>query len=400
MIFTLALGGLAISSIYMGASTQMLSKLYDRERDYRYAAEWALAVGESRITVDTTFTLPDSLYVQLMNGQTVTDALGQAVPKVKVDLYAGVGGQSSGQYGRFVELVAVAYDNGGARHVRRLELQAENFARYAMFVDSWATSACYATGEILRGRAHSNQDWKNCSSAPGVIHTDTVSAVGNVTGTGQYQSAKLNGVPRINFPSVAKLSFMPGYASSANLSFLPGTRWAGRWQLAHGVRRRWTWMAIAPSPARPRAISACSTRPRHHATHRSGPGTRQQVAPVLGGAQRPQRTQSLPGGYLPGWCEQRIQERPAESVRCLLPDGRTTPRWRAASDRPRHPRCPVQVDRGHARDRGGSARGRAVCVAGGGGTRSGAGRRPPSPRSAQTLASPATSSAIRPVIRA
>lgn len=224
MIFTLALGGLAISSIYMGASTTMLSKLYDRERDYRYAAEWALAIGESRITVDTTFVLPDSLYVQLMNGQTVTDALGQVVPKVKVDLYAGVGGQSSGQYGRFVELVAVAYDNGGARHVRRLELQAENFARYAMFVDTWATGACYATGEILRGRAHSNQNWKNCASAPGVIHTDTVSAVLTVQGTGQYQSAKLNGVPVIPYPSVTKLSWMPGYASSANLSFTPAAK--------------------------------------------------------------------------------------------------------------------------------------------------------------------------------
>ncbi|MGQ0649488.1 MAG: hypothetical protein ACT4P7_18190 [Gemmatimonadaceae bacterium] len=221
MIFTLALGGLAISAIYMGGSTQMLSKLYDRERDYRYAAEWALAIGKARLTVDTAFTLPDSLYVQVMNGQTVLDASGNPVPKVKVDLYAGVGGASSGEYGRFVELVAVAYDNGGARHVRRLELQAENFARYAMFVDTWATTACYTTGEILRGRAHSNQAWKNCSSAPGVIHTDTVSAVTTVNGVGQYQSAKINGHPVISFPSVAKLSWMPGYAASASLSFTP-----------------------------------------------------------------------------------------------------------------------------------------------------------------------------------
>lgn len=219
MVFTLALGGLAISAIYMAGSSSMLSKLYDRERDYRYAAEWALQIGKSRITVDTALVLPDSLYIQLMNGATVVDAGGQAVPKVLVDLYAGIGGSSTGQYGRFVELVAVAYDNGGARHVRRLELQAENFARYAMFVDQWPSAACYATGEILRGRSHSNQNWKNCSSAPGVIITDTVSAVLTVTGVGQFQSAKINGHPVINFPSVAKLAWMPGYASSANLSF-------------------------------------------------------------------------------------------------------------------------------------------------------------------------------------
>ncbi|MBL8958836.1 MAG: hypothetical protein JNJ98_03215 [Gemmatimonadetes bacterium] len=286
MIFTLALGGLAISSIYMGASTSMLSKLYDRERDYRYAAEWALAIGESRITVDTTFTLPDSLYVQLMNGQTVTDALGQAVPKVKVDLYAGVGGQSSGQYGRFIELVAVAYDNGGARHVRRLELQAENFARYAMFVDQWPGSACYATGEILRGRAHSNQDWKNCGSAPGVVHTDTVSAVGNVTGTGQYQSAKLNGVPRINFPSVAKLSFMPGYASSANLSFVPnavvGTVGGSRMEFV-AVDLDGDSALTGPAEGYFRVFDSTVDTTR---TRMSWAGNTTQVVTVLGGAQR------------------------------------------------------------------------------------------------------------------
>ena len=185
MVFTFALGGLAISAVYMAGSTSILSKLYDRERDYRYAAEWALAVGKSRIMTDTTFVLPDSLYVQILNGSNVNDAAGQPVPKVKVDLYAGVGGSSTGQYGRFVELVAVAYDNGGARHVRRLELQAENFARFAMFTDRWSPG-CYTTGEIVRGRAHSNADWQSCASAPGPIYTDTVSAVTTVSGTAQY----------------------------------------------------------------------------------------------------------------------------------------------------------------------------------------------------------------------
>lgn len=225
MVFTFALGGLAISAIYMAGSTSILSKLYDRERDYRYAAEWALAVGKSRITTDTALVLPDSLYIQILNGSVVSDAGGQPVPKVKVDLYAGVGGASTGQYGRFVELVAVAYDNGGARHVRRLELQAENFARFAMFTDQW-TAGCYTTGEIVRGRAHSNDDWQSCSSSPGPIYTDTVSAVTTVSGTAQYVTPghRYPSAPRIPFPSVAKLSWMPGYASGANLSYTPPAR--------------------------------------------------------------------------------------------------------------------------------------------------------------------------------
>ncbi|MEO6444479.1 MAG: hypothetical protein ABIZ91_18855 [Gemmatimonadaceae bacterium] len=223
MVFTFALSGLAISAIYMTGSSSLLSKLYDRERDYRYAAEWALSIGKARITTDTSLVLPDSLYVQLMNGQVVTDATGQPVPKVRVDLYAGVGGNSTGQYGRFVELVAVAYDNGGARHVRRLELQAENFARYAMFTDKWFPG-CYTTGEILRGRSHSNQGWQSCNSAPGPIYTDTVSAVTTITGTAQYQSVKYPNAPVIPFPSVAKLSFMPGFAATGNLSLVANAR--------------------------------------------------------------------------------------------------------------------------------------------------------------------------------
>jgi len=221
MVFTFAMGGLAISAIYMAGSTSILSKLYDRERDYRYAAEWALSIGKSRLMTDTSFALPDSLYVQILNGSTVTDATGQAVPRVMVDLYAGVGGSSTGQYGRFVEMVAVAYDNGGARHVRRLQLQAENFARYAMFTDQWSPG-CYTTGEIVRGRAHSNQNWVSCSTAPGPVYTDTVSAVTTVTGTAQYPSAghRYPSAPVIPFPTVSKLSWMPGYASAGNLSLV------------------------------------------------------------------------------------------------------------------------------------------------------------------------------------
>ncbi|MBV6521151.1 MAG: hypothetical protein MNPFHGCM_01278 [Gemmatimonadaceae bacterium] len=225
MVFTFAMGGLAISAIYMSGSTTMLSKLYDRERDYRYAAEWALSVGKSQIVKDTSLHLPDSGYVQLMTSQGVIDAGGTPVPKVKVDLYAGIGGSSTGEYGQFVELVAVAFDNGGARHVRRLQLQAENFARYAMFTDQWP-GVCYATGEIVRGRAHSNQNWVSCGGAPGPVYTDTVSAVTTISGTAQYQSAKLPTSNMIRFPTVARLAFMPGYASIANLNLTP-TPFAG-----------------------------------------------------------------------------------------------------------------------------------------------------------------------------
>lgn len=220
LLFTLALGGLAISAIYMNGTTHVVSKLYDRERDYRYAAEWALAMGKSRISRDTTLILADSGYVQLASNLKPTTVGGQPIPLVSVDLYAGLSGVTTGQYGKAVSLVAVASDSSGARHVRRLELLAENFAVYAVFVDNWQAGLCYATGEIIRGRAHSNTNWVSCGP-PGPIYTDSVSAVTTISGSAQYQKGNFPNFTRINYPTNAWLTKMIGLAGAAGYNITP-----------------------------------------------------------------------------------------------------------------------------------------------------------------------------------
>jgi hypothetical protein len=107
--------------------------------------------------------------------------------------------------------------------VRRLELAAENFARFAMFTNTWpANGLCYSTGEIIRGLAWSNQGWMSCGTP---IYYDTVGAVGTITGgspnwiKGPLSARPLQ--PRIPMPTVARLAFMPTYASGASLSFTP-----------------------------------------------------------------------------------------------------------------------------------------------------------------------------------
>ncbi|HEY7568336.1 MAG TPA: hypothetical protein VH762_12235 [Gemmatimonadaceae bacterium] len=220
LLFTLALGGLAISAIYMNGTTTIVSKLYDRERDYRYAAEWALAMGKSQISRDTTLILPDSGYVTLASNLKPTTVGGQAIPLVSVDLYAGLSGVTSGQYGKAVSLVAVASDSSGARHVRRLELLAENFAVYAVFVDQWQAGLCYTTGEIIRGRAHSNTNWVSCGP-PGPVYTDSVSAVTSITGSAQYQKGNYPNFVRINYPTNAWLTKMIGLANTAGYNITP-----------------------------------------------------------------------------------------------------------------------------------------------------------------------------------
>jgi len=223
MILTFAMAALALSAIYLSASGSVLSRLYERERDFRYAAEAALALGKSRLNRDTAFTnaLLDTGYKTMLSNATITDAQGTTVPRVKVDLYVGVTGDTVGIYGQFVTLISRAYDAGGTRHVRRLDLSMESFSKYGMFVDTFPGGLCYGTGEFIRGRAHTNTTWASCSGAPGPTYYDTVSAVTAITGTATYTYPNITPTARIPYPTVAKLAALPGYATAGSLNLAP-----------------------------------------------------------------------------------------------------------------------------------------------------------------------------------
>jgi hypothetical protein len=221
LIMTLSLAGLAISAIYLSSSAGLLTRYYDKERDFKYAAEAALAMGKSRVNKDTTIGLPEDTAKRLMTGASLTDAGGTTIPKIRVNLYGAYTGDTVGRFGAFVTLLAQSYDTGGTRTVRRLDLSAESFSRYAMFVDSFPSGLVYGTGEFIRGRAHSNTNWYS-GSAPGPIYYDTVSAFGTINGTGQYNGIPtLPGSKKVPYPTVAKLASLPGYATTGNLNFTP-----------------------------------------------------------------------------------------------------------------------------------------------------------------------------------
>src|SRR3977135_3772919 len=75
LIMTLSLAGLAMSAIYLSSRAGLLSRYYDRERHYRYAAEAAIALGKSRVQVgDTSLHLPDDTAKLILNGVSLTDA--------------------------------------------------------------------------------------------------------------------------------------------------------------------------------------------------------------------------------------------------------------------------------------------------------------------------------------
>jgi len=218
LLMTVTLAAIAMSAILLTGSGGMIGRYYDRERDFRYAAEASLQMGKARLLRDTTVHLPDSGYVTLISGGTIKGADGITIPNVKVNLYAGLSGNTTGQFGQYASIVAEAYDAGGTRYVRRLEMQAENFARYALFTNTFSGGLCYSTGEFIRGRAHSNQGWNSCNSP---TYYDTVSAVGTVGGgSPTYMKGKINGAPYIPIPPVSRLASLHTHAVEGNLDVL------------------------------------------------------------------------------------------------------------------------------------------------------------------------------------
>ena len=223
LFVTVALGAIAASAIALTRSTTLVSKYYERERDFRYAAEAGLAIGRSRVQRDTTLKLPDSGFVTVPRTP-ILDANGVAIPRTGVTLYIGKSGITTGQYGQFVTVIARADDGSNTRYVRRLELAAENFARFAMFTNTWQSGLAYGTGEFIRGLAWSNQNWASYGSP---TYYDTVGAVSTIdtyAGSPTYVkgagAVKPNQAP-IPMPTVSRLTFMPGYAAGANLAFTP-----------------------------------------------------------------------------------------------------------------------------------------------------------------------------------
>ncbi len=215
LLMTVTIAAIAMSAIVLMGSGNMLTRYYDREREFRYAAEAALAMGKARLQKDTTIHLPDSGYVTLISGGTITGADGQPVPRVHVNLYAGMSGSVTGQFGEYASLVAEAYDASGTRYVRRLELAAENFSRFAMFTNTFPPGLCYSTGEFIRGRAHSNQGWYSCNSP---TYYDTVSAVLTVSGgSPDYKKGRINHAQVIPIPPVSRLAVLHDRALEGNL---------------------------------------------------------------------------------------------------------------------------------------------------------------------------------------
>jgi hypothetical protein len=218
LLMTLAVAGLAVAAIFMSSSAGLLSRFYDREREFRMAAESAIELVRTRLVRDSSLAVPDTGMVQLFAGLQIRDANGTPLPRARVHVYAATTGDTTGRSLPHVTLIAASYDASGMRHVRRADLRRESFSRFSMFVDSFPSGTTHGPG-LVDGRVHTNDTWRG--SLTGNRYRDTVSATVGFEGAGTFDIDSLVGGVPIHYPKDSTFAWMHTLAGTANLSFTP-----------------------------------------------------------------------------------------------------------------------------------------------------------------------------------
>lgn len=224
LVFVIAMAALAMGSIFMASNANLLAKSYDRERDLKYAAEAALAIGKSRVNADpSVLIMPVGRYdVPVLQNQPIIGADNKPIPDVRVNVYVGPTGSMSGQAGRFSSIVAEARDSRNNGFIRRLELTQESFAKFAYWSNdesNGGTTIYFNNGDELWGPVWSN-DVIHIGSGGAIFH-DEVGTSQTVSGAGYgtFMKGKQERQKPINLPSTAQLSKLQPIANSSGWSF-------------------------------------------------------------------------------------------------------------------------------------------------------------------------------------
>ena len=231
LILVVALGALALSSVYLVSGTKIGSGLSNRAADLQYAADAALQVGKSYINADPA-AMPATGYREItFYGGVLKDASGTTIPGVTVRVWAGPTGATSGQFGAFGSIIAQATDQTGAKVVRRLELAQENFARFAYWSNKEnrsGTPLWFNGGDVIFGPTWSNDTIR--IAAKGALpfaaqFRDDVGTAENIISPGQadFWKGYTEHMKPMALPAPAALSNLAAYATSGGLNFVAPT---------------------------------------------------------------------------------------------------------------------------------------------------------------------------------
>ncbi len=224
LLFVIAMAALAMGSIFMASNANLLAKSYDRERDLKYAAEAALAIGKSRVNADPSILVlqPGKLDTAILSEQALVGADNKPIPGIKVNVYVGPTGSTSGQGGRFSSIVAEARDSRGNGFIRRLELTQESFAKFAYWSNDETPGGnviYFNNGDELWGPVWSN-DVIHIGSGGAIFH-DLVSTAATIAGAGYgtFMKGRKENQKLIKLPTTTQLSKLATIASSSGWNF-------------------------------------------------------------------------------------------------------------------------------------------------------------------------------------
>lgn len=195
LLMTLAVAALAVAAIFMSSSATLLSRFYDKERRFAYAAQSGIDRVLSRLQLDTTFAINSTTPVSALDQTTLTDASGASLTGVTVRVWAARTGDTTSSGPITISLLAQVADAGGTRYVRRVDVRRLHFGQWSL-ISNFATSTStlpFFNSAFVAGRVHNNQGWVTITQA---TYRDSITSGGSVgvtnaanlkTGSGQNQ---------------------------------------------------------------------------------------------------------------------------------------------------------------------------------------------------------------------
>lgn len=207
LLMTLAVAALAVAAIFMSSSANLLSRFYDRERQFYYAAESGIQRVVSRLAADTAFritaTTPDAPVLDLVE---LTDASGTAMSGVRVRVWAARTFNTTTSGPVTISLLAQVVDASGTRLLRRTDVRQESFGVFTLATNTSTGSSIlgsnipFASGAHIPGRIHVNGDWANVGGNPD--YRDSVFATGTISDNSNlFRSGDFEGAARLAWPS-------------------------------------------------------------------------------------------------------------------------------------------------------------------------------------------------------
>ena len=218
LLVSLALAAIAVGALAIAQNASLISRYSERLSVLESVADAGIEELRSRINNDAT-AYPDTGFVVLEGGVSVTDASGAVITGVRRWTYVGPTGVTSGQYGIFGSVVVVARDAFGNVVVRRGEVVQESFAKYAYFTDVEPANIAFGGGDQIFGPVHTNAILKIYSS--GATFHGPVTTAQTVQGAsyGTFRQGYTEHAAAIEMPETADLTKLQSQATAGSTVF-------------------------------------------------------------------------------------------------------------------------------------------------------------------------------------